>query len=894
MKMARKVKDDGHMAAQILLVGEAPGRDELAAGYPFAGASGRKLAQWFKRAELRRSDCYVTNILGDIPPAKNGDIDAALKRGKLSREDVRAGFDYVEALANRLPDVSVICPVGNYASYPFSPGGKLQWDRHRPGITSIRGSIYPYVLENGRTISVVPTIHPAAVLRKPVWEKDCIRDWIRIAGLVGKPYEPPPKRDHKIYPTLNEIDDFVNSIIPLTDIVALDIETWGDQIQCIGFSLRSDESITIPTTKSYWQDDSAYNRMWKAVAHIIEDPTIELGMQNGLFDSWWLEHYGLVVQGYHWDTLGMHHAIDPIDSHTLDHMASIFTRQPYWKDEAKSAEEIVRIAKDVGMDRLYVYNGIDVAVTRELISVFQGMLDRRGMMNFYLTHYADMHEPLLGMMRRGIGVDRSRMSKLWAEHLHRARQLRDQAWQIAGRPLFRFDKTKCERDMLELYEVDLAWRHEEEMASFDQWPEMRSSLLEKGHKEAQIRKKWDELAKKQISDTILGEVLYDEWNAPKPKLTETERYKVDNVGLKSTANSARERVRGLPHKDDILRLIPMVIDHRRQAKLGSFLNPARVDPDARMRCEYRFATRSGRLASRENPRGTGSNLQNYDRTLLSIFIPRPGHVFVEVDLSQAESRVVKVLTGDPQMIEQARLHPSVFDEHRANAAIIFSAIEQAELEQKDITYEQRQLGKRVVHATNYWMGGQELSRTILRETGDVVTPPEAQLMIDAYLERYPAVREYHSHVRRAIMAHEQLFTSWGRRVDMRDMRKDDELYKFGYSYIPQSEIGDLTNHWGLKPLDKWIQANRMDAEIVGQKHDSILVDCLPEEAWYVMNALDTWLSRERHYGKIFSFDIPLSIPCEFAVGGSWQMEHEWRSLPTEEKVLDAARSLVNQ
>lgn len=889
----RTVPDSGPESAAILIVGEAPGKEEMRHGYPFAGASGRMLRSWLTQVGLERTQAYVTNVLGAMPDSPGGDLDLALKQGTVTEADIHEGFDYVKRVAASLPNLSVICPVGNYATAALSPVGKTRLTPDRPGITSVRGSVYPFGTLRGRQISVVPSIHPAAVMRQPVWEKRCIADWARIASLVDQPYTPPPRRDHMINPSLKEVEDWCYSILIGREVVGLDIETWGNTIQCVGLATQPYQSLTIPTTRAYWRDAAAYTRAWDAIRYVVEHEDIELCMQNGLFDAWWLEQAGLRVRGYLWDTLDMHHALDPVDSHSLDYMASIYTRQPYWKDEAKQADEIVRIAKDVGMDRLYVYNGLDVTVMMELLERFQDQLAAQQMMPFYFRHYGEMRPVLLQMMRQGIGVDRQAMAQMHQDYLDQARRLRDECGLIAGRDLFRFNTTRCEKEMLELYNVDQAWCSSDEFEDQDGYiyPKIRQTLLEQGHPAATIKKKWAELGRKQISDTELRKLLFTEWRAPKPSATETGQWQVDNVALKSTALKAQARAR-LPEKDRIVELIPKVIAHRRAAKLAAFLKVERLDDDDRMRCEYRFATRSGRLASRENPRGTGSNLQNYDRELLSVFIPRPGNVFVEADLSQAESRVVKVLTGDPTMARIAGYHPTEYDEHRHNAAIIFSKLLGYEVTPLEVTYDQRQLGKRVNHAANYAIGKNELSRTILRETGDALTPAECQTLLSAHLEAWPQILEYQSRVRRAILLHEGLYTSWGRRVNLRGVRKDEELYKFGYSYIPQSEVGDLTNQYGLIPLHAWITDQDLPIDICGQKHDSILVDTPPEYAWDVMAFLESHLSAPRTYGECLSDTCELAIPVELKMGCSWAMSHEWKCLPTKDEILETAHELL--
>ena len=66
---------------------------------------------------------------------------------------------------------------------------------------------------------------------------------------------------------------------------------------------------------------------------------------------------------------------------------------------------------------------------------------------------------------------------------------------------------------------------------------------------------------------------------------------------------------------------PLILADRRTQKLLEFTDPARLDPDGRFRCTYAFTTDTGRLSSRENPKGTGANTQNIDREVRCVFVP---------------------------------------------------------------------------------------------------------------------------------------------------------------------------------------------------------------------------------------------------------------------------------
>jgi len=74
----------------------------------------------------------------------------------------------------------------------------------------------------------------------------------------------------------------------------------------------------------------------------------------------------------------MHHLLDPNDDHDLAYLASIYTREPYWKDTHKDPEKVKMYASNI--DALYHYNGIDCCVERELFDILSEKLVEIGLM----------------------------------------------------------------------------------------------------------------------------------------------------------------------------------------------------------------------------------------------------------------------------------------------------------------------------------------------------------------------------------------------------------------------------------------------------------------------------------------------------------------------------------
>lgn len=803
--MATLVRDDGSVHARIVLVGEAPGTQETAQGRPFVGASGMRLAEWWRGVGLQRTDFYVTNVYPYQPPGND--------LAKVPAREIAEWTDRLHARLAELTDPWVIVPTGNTALQALT--GKRNILKHR-------GSVYGYQDRKGRTIKVIPTIHPAATFRTPGWERRCRHDWARIAEDAAFRDLRLPDREHTVRPTMADLETYISDTAQHAEALAIDIETPGGQIVCVGFSADPSWSLTVPTTLDYWGTRERLAQAWGHVKTLCALP-VDKVLQNGHFDTFWLASVGVTVRQWTYDCLAMHHALDATDAHDLAYMASVDTRQPYWKDEAKDPNEAAKYASN--REALYVYNGIDCCVQRELGDVYGGRLHERGMRSFYERHYQALFLPLLRVMRGGVRLDASASRRRHARLTAQCLVLQNRLAAIAGRPLHGTQRPKSADGRLP-----------------------------------------------DLSHTKIAKFLYEDLNIPKQVKRGTGRVTTDEV-------TVRRMMLKYPAK--LSEVGALILEHRRKKKVSEFLDEGKVDDDGRMRCTYKFTTESGRLASSKNPIGTGRNLQNIDRDVRDVFLPDAGHIFLEADLSQAESRVVYALTNDPDLVDIARRPAATYDVHKDNATIIFGCASEA------VTAEQRYLAKRGVHASHYGLHGTRLSEELLKD-GVIETPERCQEMIEAYLGKRSAIREWQQETRMTVLRDRALVNSWGRVWSVEYERPDDDLWRRAYAFVPQSEIADLMNQWGLVPIDRWLRERRMASRVALHVHDALVFSCPPSEVYAVMSAFRGFLERGRTYNG-----NEVTIPVDFSIGRVWKKEKEWKEWPTEGEVSGEVGRLVS-
>lgn len=152
----------GNPRAELMFIGEAPGRDEDLAGEPFVGRAGQLLTDIIKAMKMRRHDVYIANVVKCRPPEnRNPELDEM----EACRPFLQQQIEIIQP--------RVIVTLGRYA---------LQSTLQKPvPISSVRGQW----LEHGG-IKVMPTFHPAYLLRNPAAKKDVWNDMKKVMTELEK------------------------------------------------------------------------------------------------------------------------------------------------------------------------------------------------------------------------------------------------------------------------------------------------------------------------------------------------------------------------------------------------------------------------------------------------------------------------------------------------------------------------------------------------------------------------------------------------------------------------------------------------------------------------------------------------------------------------------------
>jgi uracil-DNA glycosylase len=151
----------GKPNADLMFVGEAPGRDEDIQGIPFVGRSGQKLTQIIEAIGLKREDVYIANVIKCRPPEnRNPEPDEV---------------EQCEPFLFRQVDLikpKVIVTLGTFAAKSLL--------RSTEPISRLRGRVFEY-----RGAKLVPTFHPAFLLRNPSCRREVWEDMKKVRALLN-------------------------------------------------------------------------------------------------------------------------------------------------------------------------------------------------------------------------------------------------------------------------------------------------------------------------------------------------------------------------------------------------------------------------------------------------------------------------------------------------------------------------------------------------------------------------------------------------------------------------------------------------------------------------------------------------------------------------------------
>ena len=394
--------EEGNPDARIAIVGEAPGTYEMSQGRPLVGPSGRLFNWCLHGAGIARGECYIVNVWPyQIKKKEHNDGSATFFRSdgvalwnkkegftEAGREDSRGTVERLLA-----SDANVLCPLGEAALNLVSD----HWQ-----VTKWRGSIVRGSNEMaGR--KVVATRHPAASLRGDFALRYIIRKELERVREQSRFTEIRlPQRELITSPSLDDVLGFIGACIFEREPTATDIEVMNHQVDCLSLSNDPSLALCIPFIKDnqhYWSEEQEL-RIWLAYADLMRHPEITKVNQNVLFDiAHLLDKNHIHTRGRLCDPMVGHSLLHPWTPKGLDFLCSIYTEEPYYKDDGKFWDR-----PDWDWNQRFVYNAKDSAIALECWQEIEPELIEKGMMETHDRTTASFPY-LTYMMLRGLKVN---------------------------------------------------------------------------------------------------------------------------------------------------------------------------------------------------------------------------------------------------------------------------------------------------------------------------------------------------------------------------------------------------------------------------------------------------------------------------------------------------------
>ncbi len=851
---------------RIATVGEAPGAVEDSTGIPFSGPSGRIFNKTLVELGIQRSGIWVTNVLCCKPPdtpEKKNDIDCAESRGAL--EACRAGFDE-ELRAMKAAGVKVIVAQGSTATRALGIVGSH---------SDVRGSVYTHFTG----IRVIPTWHPAAVLRSGKRDEQgfdklaaYMADWKKAKEIAENGWVP-PKENFVLEPSIAQLEAYAVKMSKAHTQIAVDIETTGlnarrgAQLVVVGLADSPYSGFSVPFLTRhgmpYWHNGE--ERRAKTALQAIFD-SCPLLFQYCFFDVIFLRYLGFRIPDESIeDTIAVHGLVSPETEHNLQFIVSMYGLTAAWKAWFRDRDKSILEIDQLEMRR---YNLRDCVVLHQVMPPMKEHLEKLGLTNFYREETQRLVAPLLEMTDAGTGFDRSRMNAFAKVVEKTTASLESELREMFDLPAsFNFSS-----------DDELRWLlYGEEPGKFrDLW-----SWVVEYEKQLKAGKKLDEkvfrgaepkpeelpegvisITKKPTLEVMRkGSKAYEEivkiaevqyLAAPRYRLrgwsgvhTDSKKLSVSAQGLLSFRIGLQNRLSVLenlvtPKQDEIdsivlvLAFLEKLEALSEMQKLGSSFVKYGPDPDNRIRCTWSISgTSTGRLSSsRPNleqlpAEGPGAEVRNF-------FVAAPGCKLISADFDNGEVAALGYVTGDPSIIS---IYESGQNIHDINTKSVLG------IQPEDPLWKSARRGAKIFQFGGLSYGGTPRSiykKVLMAAPGLRITFAEFEASVKAWMESHPAYVAWREKVTREVLEKRIVYHDLGRARIF--LGRPGDTTREAMNFQIQGLLASIINRAMIRVYEKK-QALCPRTRFVLQVHDELVLEAPDEEVEVAKGLLQSEMQR---------------------------------------------------
>lgn len=757
------VPPEGDINSKIAIVGEAPGEDEDTYKRPFVGPAGGLLRNILSAIQVSTKEVYLTNVVKERPI--QNDIKKFLKLNVKSvvETDRFKWYKYILKKELESSKANIIVALGLPALYTLTG--------FKDKIFKRRGSIYESTLLPGR--KVLACIHPSAALRQPIQKVKPSGEDQDTAGLI----------------------DIKHTII--FDLMRAKTQSEYPEIR------RPDRQLVVFPSYNETMD--------------------------------WLERY--VVPGVRlaWDIEIKNYTISRI-SFAVDNTFAISIPFIYLRKDWFTIEQELQIWKKIS----FIMEDPSISKLAQ-----NGRFDREWIFHDYGIKSGGKNDDT--MIAQAITTPGFPKGLDFICSVHTNEPYYKDEGSIWKKPFKDHHDEKVfgkysAKDAVVLHEAFPKQQYELKLTGNEKTYTRHIDLVEpiifmesygiqmdvKGIEKAKIEKakEIEELHEK------LNNVVGYEINPNSPK--QLCKYFYEDLKIKPYTNYNRSTKKSSPTVDDdaLKRLsrrgfdaAAITQDIRKAGKYKSTYLDVKLTPDGKFLFSMNpVGTDQGRVSSKKNLRGYGTNSQNLPEEFKNFMCSREGKIALELDYSKAENRLVAYIGPCPNMIQ---VFESGINPHKATAAMILGKqIDEISKEPGSSTlgdgkHSEYDWGKRANHGLNYNLGYKAFA--LYYEISEY----EASIIVEGYHRTYPGVRGiYHEKIRRKLMQDRTLTNCMSRsRRFFGPLTGANAFYTFNtaFSFPPQSTVADCINERGVNHT-YYRQDLYRPVALLNQVHDSILIE----------------------------------------------------------------------
>lgn len=814
------VPGKGKRYPKIAFIGEGPSWDEEKALEPFVGPSGNFLNGLLRQVGINRGECWISNVSKYMIPPNP-------KAGKKIPVRVRAasvGIDLdkcVEELRYELQQVQPNLIVALGATALWALTGKMK-------IQSFRGSIL-----SGMGFKVIGTYHPAHILHqegdvKGYWNKQVMVLDLKRAKKQSEFREIIlPHRTLNVVKSSGELYDFIRRYKD-HKYPSVDIEALSCVPACIGISFDKGEGITIPLWNTNGISDIPSSDLvtcWLLLSDLLAKS--EVVGQNFGYDRDKIKRLGFSIRGLKSDLMLKSFAIHPELPKNLAFNTSIFTEEPYYKDEG--------MYEGTPQD-LFIGCARDACVTKEIDEAMDCEIDELGTRDLYERFLLPLHDLYLYIENNGIRFDHALNKGLIEKYIEWDEKIRYQLFRISGE----YINTGSPKQVAALL--------------FDKW----KLPLRKGTGEEELTAL---LNSPQVKDPI------------KKKGIELI---LEDRKVKNTYNNY---LMAIPDYDGRMRTSYFLCLETGRSSTNN------QEPPIRPSVEYTDKDEYGKKTKKKQARGTAfqkiTKHGDIGSDVRLAYVPDENEIFLQADSSQAEARVIFLLAEDYEALELVDTH----DYHALTATWFFGGVE-SDYSKKVLGYESpiRFAGKTLRHACHLGASKRTAAITVNTEARKnkidfQISEKKAGEAIDVFHKKQPKIKGvFQAQVIKCLEINRRLEVPVPYGIDAKVggirtffERWGDDLFRQAFSYIPQRTVSENTKAAALRVRKRanWVK-------ILVESHDALLVSVPIEKRQEAAGILKEEFERPISFANCSLPRGNLVIPCEIEVGTNYKEFSKFR------------------